>query len=429
MYVNGSQVDTDPQSGSMSNVSQSVMIGAEPNISDYCNGLIDDVRIYDRALSAQEVQDLYEEGAYSLVAHWKFDEGTGSTAYDETANNNDGTITGATWTTGKFDDALDFDGSWDYVELDGTDGSTHMLNVGELAKDDFSISLWHKKNDTGQGVTDLIGDYDFSKWWLIWFSANTTIRFGVDDGTNNPKSSTTVTDDTNWHHVVAIWDKSSNTVNLYWDGVFKNSDTVANFNPGASTSPVQIGAGGTSRTSQQFNGKIDEDTDFRYEAELKLDHKELAEHMMLVDLARNDIAHVAEPGSRVVTELLIAEKYESVQHLVSNVKGTLARNLDALSAYLATMNMGTLTGAPKIEAMKIIRLFEKTKRGYYGGAVCYLTVDGQFDSCITIRSLQVRDHMAYIRVGAGIVHDSVPKTEFEETEHKAGSCLRAIRGE
>lgn len=179
----------------------------------------------------------------------------------------------------------------------------------------------------------------------------------------------------------------------------------------------------------RIDGKIDEDTDFRYEAELKLDRKELAEHIMLVDLARNDIARVARPGSRVVTELLIAEKYESVQHLVSNVKGALADDLDALSAYLATMNMGTLTGAPKIEAMKLIRLLEKTKRGYYGGAVMYLTVDGQFDSCITIRSLQVRDHTAYVRVGAGIVHDSVPKTEFEETEHKAGSCLRAIRSE
>jgi len=174
---------------------------------------------------------------------------------------------------------------------------------------------------------------------------------------------------------------------------------------------------------------IDADTDFRYEAELKLDRKELAEHIMLVDLARNDIARVAEPGSRIVTELLTVEKFASVQHLVSNVKGTLGAKLDALSAYLATMNMGTLTGAPKIEAMKLIRLFEKNKRGYYGGAVCYLTVDGQFDSCITIRSLQVKDHMAYIRVGAGIVHDSVPKTEFEETEHKAKSCLRAIRGQ
>jgi len=179
----------------------------------------------------------------------------------------------------------------------------------------------------------------------------------------------------------------------------------------------------------RIDGQIDTDTDFRYEAELKLDRKELAEHMMLVDLARNDIARVADPGSRVVNELLTAEKYESVQHLVSNVKGMLRADLDALSAYLATMNMGTLTGAPKIEAMKIIRKLEKNKRGYYGGAVMYLTVDGQFDSCITIRSLQVRDRTAYIRVGAGIVHDSVPKTEFEETEHKARSCLRAIRGE
>jgi anthranilate synthase component 1 len=178
----------------------------------------------------------------------------------------------------------------------------------------------------------------------------------------------------------------------------------------------------------RVGGEIDADTDFRYEAELKLDQKELAEHIMLVDLARNDIARVAVPGSRVVTELLITEKYESVQHLVSNVKGVLRADLDALSAYLATMNMGTLTGAPKIEAMKIIRQLEKTKRGYYGGAVMYLTVDGQFDSCITIRSLQVKDHTAYIRVGAGIVHDSVPKTEFEETEHKANSCLRAVRG-
>jgi len=174
-------------------------------------------------------------------------------------------------------------------------------------------------------------------------------------------------------------------------------------------------------------GRIDPDTDFRYEAELKLDRKELAEHIMLVDLARNDIARVSKPGSRVVTELLTVEKYDSVQHLVSNVKGELDPNLDALSAYLATMNMGTLTGAPKIEAMKLIRLFEKTKRGYYGGAVMYLTVDGQFDSCITIRSLQVRDHIAYVRAGAGIVHDSIPRSEFEETEHKARSCLQAVR--
>ncbi len=178
----------------------------------------------------------------------------------------------------------------------------------------------------------------------------------------------------------------------------------------------------------RINGRVDPESDRRYEAELKLDHKELAEHMMLVDLARNDIARVAAPGSRQVTELLVVEKYESVQHLVSNVRGTLRDDLDALSAYLATMNMGTLTGAPKIEAMKIIRRLEKNKRGYYGGAVMYLTVDGQFDSCITIRSIQIRNKTAFIRAGAGIVYDSVPATEFDETEHKAASCLRAVRG-
>lgn len=174
-------------------------------------------------------------------------------------------------------------------------------------------------------------------------------------------------------------------------------------------------------------GVIDPETDMRYEAELQLDHKELAEHMMLVDLARNDIARVSCPGSRLVNELLTVERYESVMHLVSNVKGKLRPDLDALSAYLATMNMGTLTGAPKIEAMKIIRQLEPDKRGYYGGAVMYLTVDGQFDSCITIRSLQIRDHTAYIRAGAGIVHDSIPAMEFDETENKAGSCMKAVR--
>jgi len=197
---------------------------------------------------------------------------------------------------------------------------------------------------------------------------------------------------------------------------------------GNGTPNVEIRPIAGTKPRGRVGDQIDPDIDFRYEAELKLDTKELAEHMMLVDLARNDIARVASPGSRIVTELLTVEKYASVQHMVSNVKGTLSPALDALNAYLATMNMGTLTGAPKIEAMKLIRLLEKTKRGYYGGAVMYLTVDGKFDSCITIRSLQVKDHTAYVRVGAGIVHDSVPKTEFEETEHKAASCLRAIRG-
>ncbi len=196
---------------------------------------------------------------------------------------------------------------------------------------------------------------------------------------------------------------------------------------GTSERTVEIRPIAGTKPRGRVDGKIDPDMDMRYEAELKLDRKELAEHMMLVDLARNDIARVAAPGSRAVNEMLTVEKYESVMHLVSNVKGVLRKDLDALSAYLATMNMGTLTGAPKIEAMKIIRNLEKNKRGYYGGAVMYLTVDGQFDSCITIRSMQIRDHKAYIRAGAGIVHDSVPKTEYEETVHKSDSCLKAIR--
>jgi anthranilate synthase component I len=196
---------------------------------------------------------------------------------------------------------------------------------------------------------------------------------------------------------------------------------------GTKTRNVEIRPIAGTKPRGKIDGKVDLDTDARYEAELKIDRKELAEHMMLVDLARNDIARVSDSGSRIVNEMLIIERYESVMHLVSNVKGQLRGDLDALSAYLATMNMGTLTGAPKIEAMKIIRQLEKNKRGYYGGAVMYLTVDGQFDSCITIRSLQVKDHMAYIRAGAGIVHDSVPASEFMETQHKAGSCIRAIR--
>ena len=196
---------------------------------------------------------------------------------------------------------------------------------------------------------------------------------------------------------------------------------------GTETKVVEIRPIAGTKPRGRIDGVIDVETDARYEAELRLDNKELAEHMMLVDLARNDIARVAEPGSRLVDELLTVEKYESVMHLVSNVKGQLRNGLDALSAYLATMNMGTLTGAPKIEAMKILRNLEKTKRGYYGGAVLYLTVDGQFDSCITIRSLQVKDKRAYVRVGAGVVSDSVPETEFMETKHKAMSCLKAVR--
>ena len=175
-----------------------------------------------------------------------------------------------------------------------------------------------------------------------------------------------------------------------------------------------------------INNKIDIDLDSRYETELKIDAKEISEHIMLVDLARNDVARISMPGTRYVDEPFVVEKYSHVQHLVSNVRGMLKPGLDALHAYLATMNMGTLTGAPKVEAMKLLRKYEKTKRGFYGGAVCYLTPSGNFDSAIVIRSIRIKNGKAYIRAGAGIVHDSKPESEFIETERKAYACLRAM---
>ena len=175
-----------------------------------------------------------------------------------------------------------------------------------------------------------------------------------------------------------------------------------------------------------INNEIDMDLDSRYETELKIDAKEISEHIMLVDLARNDMAKISESGTRYVDEHFIVEKYSHVQHLVSNVRGILKNDLDALHAYTATMNMGTLTGAPKVEAMKLIRIYEKTKRGFYGGSLCYITPSGDFDSAIAIRSIRIKDGKAYVRAGAGIVYDSNPESEFLETERKAYACLKAI---
>lgn len=174
------------------------------------------------------------------------------------------------------------------------------------------------------------------------------------------------------------------------------------------------------------DGRIDPELDSRYELDLLQDTKELAEHCMLVDLARNDIARVTEPGTRFAPELLKVEKYSHVQHLVSTVRGQLRADLDALHAYKATMNMGTLTGAPKIKAMELIARYEPDARGFYGGAVCYLTPCGEFDSCIIIRSILLRDGTAEVRAGAGIVYDSVPENEREETWRKSRACLEAL---
>ena len=150
---------------------------------------------------------------------------------------------------------------------------------------------------------------------------------------------------------------------------------------------------------------------------------------MLVDLARNDVARVSQAGSRSVEKLLQVVRYSHVMHLVSLVSGTLRADLDALHAYIATMNMGTLVGAPKIEAATLLRKHEATRRGPYGGAVGYLRADGQLDSCIVIRSALVdKDSMAYVRAGGGVVYDSEPQAEADETRRKAQAVLSAIAG-
>ena len=166
--------------------------------------------------------------------------------------------------------------------------------------------------------------------------------------------------------------------------------------------------------------------DIRNELEMRTDAKELAEHIMLVDLARNDLARVAVPGTRQVADLLQVDRYSRVMHLVSRVIATLHEDFDALDAYRACMNMGTLTGAPKLRALELIRETEKTRRGSFGGAIGYVRGDGSMDTCIVIRSAYVRAGKAVVQAGAGVVRDSVPQSEADETVHKAFAVLSAI---
>jgi anthranilate synthase component I len=183
---------------------------------------------------------------------------------------------------------------------------------------------------------------------------------------------------------------------------------------------------GTRPRGRRKDGSVDLDLDNRLEAELRLNEKEVAEHMMLVDLARNDAARVCEPGTRRVDRLLSVERYSHVMHLVSEISGELRHDLDALHAYLATMNMGTLVGAPKVKAAQLLRRYEATRRGPYGGAVGYLSLDGRMDTAIIIRSALVVDGEAYIRAGAGVVYDSDPMAEADETRRKAAAVITAI---
>src|SRR5690242_16146148 len=166
--------------------------------------------------------------------------------------------------------------------------------------------------------------------------------------------------------------------------------------------------------------------DERLADELRGDPKERAEHVMLVDLGRNDLGRVARPGTVTTSQYMEVERYSHVLHLVSHVEAKLRPDLDALDALRAVFPAGTLTGAPKIRAMQLIAAAEGERRGLYGGAVGYLGYDGNLDTAITIRSAVLKDGQAHVHTGAGIVAKSVPEREFEETEHKAAAMRRAI---
>ena len=160
--------------------------------------------------------------------------------------------------------------------------------------------------------------------------------------------------------------------------------------------------------------------------QLQRDPKERAEHVMLVDLGRNDLGRVSRPGTVTVSKYMDVEKYSHVLHLVSHVEGRLKPDADALDALRAVFPAGTLSGAPKVRAMQLIAAAENERRGLYGGAVGYLGYDGNMDTAITIRSAVLREGRAHVHTGAGIVAGSVPENEFEETEHKAAALRRAI---
>lgn len=170
-----------------------------------------------------------------------------------------------------------------------------------------------------------------------------------------------------------------------------------------------------------------EQEDERLKEELLADEKERAEHLMLVDLARNDIGKISKIGTVKVPTFMNVEKYSHVMHIVSLVNGEIKDELNGVDAVLATLPAGTLSGAPKIRAMEIIEELEEEKRGVYGGAIGYFGLDGNMDTCIGIRMVVCKDNKAFVQAGAGIVMDSIPEKEYEETLHKASAIITAIR--
>jgi anthranilate synthase component 1 len=166
--------------------------------------------------------------------------------------------------------------------------------------------------------------------------------------------------------------------------------------------------------------------DAALEKELLADEKELAEHIMLVDLGRNDVGRISEPGTVAPSRLMTIERYSHVMHIVSEVEGKIKSDQDAYSALRATFPMGTVSGAPKIRAMQIIDELEPVRRGPYSGGCGYLSFSGEMDTCIIIRTMVIKDGVAHIQAGAGIVYDSDPGREFDETVNKAKALFRAV---
>jgi anthranilate synthase component I len=173
-------------------------------------------------------------------------------------------------------------------------------------------------------------------------------------------------------------------------------------------------------------GGSDEE-DLRLAEELKRNEKEKAEHVMLVDLGRNDLGRVCEYGSVRVPQYMTLERYSHVMHLVSRVEGRLAEDRDHLDALVACFPAGTVSGAPKIRAMEVLSALEPTARGLYGGAIGYIDFAGNLDFCIAIRTITIREGRAHVQAGAGIVADSNPVAEFEETRDKARAMLHALQ--
>ena len=169
-----------------------------------------------------------------------------------------------------------------------------------------------------------------------------------------------------------------------------------------------------------------EEDDRRLEQELISDPKELAEHLMLVDLGRNDVGRIAETGSVKLTSKMQVERYSHVMHIVSNVTGELREDLDAIDALRATFPAGTVSGAPKVRAMEIINELEPVKRGIYAGAVGYIGWNGNMDTAIAIRTAVIADGELHIQAGAGIVADSIPANEWQETLNKGRAIFRAV---